>query len=308
MAYTKGLKELYPALEIIADKTKLFDDPKNQTVSNFSGRSRAFLKIQDGCNNFCSYCIIPYIRNSLWSKPSDTIIKEIKTLSKAGFSEIVLTGICLGKYEGGLFALLKKIIEAGEDIRIRLSSIELNEIDDKILDLMADYPNKICHHLHIPLQSGCDKILHLMNRKYKSADWARQAERLRKRFDDICITTDVITGFPGETKLDHNQSLDFIKSVEVSRLHIFRYSDRANTKASRFDDKVCPQESKSRLQELLDIDKIKRRDFVLSQMNKTAMAVSIGQDKILTQNYISMPSSTNQKGIFPTVITDLAVI
>jgi threonylcarbamoyladenosine tRNA methylthiotransferase MtaB len=178
-----GLNETFPNIEVITDKATLFNEPQKQTVSGHDKHSRAFLKIQDGCDSFCSYCIVPYVRSVLWSKPENETITEITNLIKNGYSEIVLTGIHIGKYEGGLSILVEKIIHIDFDFRIRISSIDMNEIDGKLIELMKANPNKICRHLHIPLQSGSEEILKQMNRKYSKNYFEEKLLKLSK----ICL-------------------------------------------------------------------------------------------------------------------------
>jgi threonylcarbamoyladenosine tRNA methylthiotransferase MtaB len=305
------LQKLFPQIEILEDKTALYENPKVQSVNNFDGRARAFLKIQDGCDSFCSYCIIPYIRNTLWSKPADLIISEIEKLADKGYFEIVLTGIHIGKFDGGLSTLLEKIVDIKKNFRIRLSSIELNEIDDKLVSILEKNPDKICSHLHIPLQSGSDKILNLMNRKYNVKDYAKKIKNLAKIIPNICISADVIAGFPKESAKDHSQTIDFILSNPFSRLHIFRYSDRDGTKASQFDGKVSMQEIKKRAKELIEIDAKKRKEFLQLNIGRKRKAVFIGKNKALTDNYICIPNVENienKNGIFEIEINKESVV
>ncbi|MDR1941889.1 MAG: MiaB/RimO family radical SAM methylthiotransferase [Endomicrobium sp.] len=309
------LKKKFPEIEIIDDKTKLYAKPESQTVKTFAGRSRAFLKIQDGCSSFCSYCIVPYVRNSLWSKPENDVLSEIKNFAENGYPEIVLTGIHVGKYfDAGsrlnFSGLVEKIAAMPLDFRIRISSIELNEIDDKLIKLMKDYPDKICRHMHIPLQSGSDEILKLMNRKYLTADFEKKTKALLADFADLALTTDIITGFPGETGKHHNETAQFIKQTKFARLHIFRYSDRQGAQASKFNGKVPSQEIKRRSEELFEIDALKRKDFLSKNSGKKRKAVSIGKNKALTDNYITVLTGENvaKTGIFEVELDKTAEI
>jgi threonylcarbamoyladenosine tRNA methylthiotransferase MtaB len=295
-------KDIFDEVEIIKDKSSLFSDPTKQTIENFEGRSRAFVKIQDGCDSFCSYCIVPYVRNVLWSKPKDLVLSEIKSLVLKGFSEIVLTGIHIGKYELGLSSLLSDIVALDLNFRVRLSSIELNEIDEGLLNLMIKNPRKICAHLHIPLQSASDKILKLMNRKYSAADYERKVLELAKALAQICISADIITGFPQETLEDHQMTLDFIADNPIARLHVFRYSDREQTAASKFSNKIDAQEIKRRSKTLLALDVLKRKEFLAANIGKTREAVCIGGGKALSDNYITINDVPKRVGIFETII------
>jgi threonylcarbamoyladenosine tRNA methylthiotransferase MtaB len=299
------LNKIFPKIEVITDKTILFSEPQKQTVSGHDNHSRAFLKIQDGCNSFCSYCIIPYVRNVLWSKPENEVISEITNLIKNGYSEIVLTGIHLGKYERGLSTLVEKIIYINLNFRIRISSIDINEIDNKLVELMKANPNKICRHLHIPLQSGSEEILKQMNRKYSKEFFEEKTAEITKRLPDLALTTDIITGFPGETKKHHKETCEFVKKLPFSGLHIFRYSDREGTKAFQFKNKVPAREIKKRSKDLLEIDLIKRKIFLTKNLGRKRKAVKIGINKLLTDNYIIVETDTSKTSdIFEIKITE----
>lgn len=301
---TEYLREKFPQIDIKTEKSELFLDPQKQVIKSFDKRSRAFVKVQDGCNSFCSYCIVPYMRNKLWSKPVDTVIEEIESLVESGYSEIVLTGIHVGKYEGGISGLIKKIVQIPLDFRVRISSIELNEIDDALIDLMNDYPEKICRHLHIPLQSGSDEILKKMSRTYSAYEYEKKVSKIMSSLNETALTSDIITGFPGETENNHKEMCDFIKRNAFSRFHIFRYSDREGTKASAFAEKVPPATIKSRFNDLFEIDKAKRAEFLKCNLGKTRKAVSIGKNKALTDNYIAVKTDEKKEGIFEVIISD----
>ncbi len=196
--------------------------------------TRAFVKIEDGCNNFCSYCIIPYARGPIRCKKSFDVVAELQRITNMGYEEVVLAGIHTGKYFDGeerLSDLIEKILKDVPKLkRLRLSSIEINEIDDKLLDIMKN--NKImANHLHLPLQTGNDKILKLMNRRYDTKFFYDKIMKIREVRPDIAITTDVIVGFPYETDEDFNETKEFIKKVNFSGLHVFPYSKRSGTKA-----------------------------------------------------------------------------
>ena len=214
-------------------------------ISYFSGHTRAFLKIQDGCDNFCSYCKVPLVRGAPRSKPLREVIREAVQLSANGFKEIVLSGICLGSYgrdlSGGL--TLVDVVEALEDIeglaRIRLSSIEAGDVSDGLIEKMAE-SKKLCPHLHIPMQSGDDEILKKMNRRYTKGDYADLIRKLRNKMPQVAVTTDVLVGFPGETEEAFRNTLDLIKKILPLRTHIFPYSPRERTAAANFDSRISP--------------------------------------------------------------------
>ncbi|MDR2457343.1 MAG: MiaB/RimO family radical SAM methylthiotransferase [Clostridiales Family XIII bacterium] len=295
---------MFPNVEIITDKSTLFSNPQKQTVSGLDRRSRAFLKIQDGCNSFCSYCIVPYVRNVLWSKPENEVISEITNLVRNGYSEVVLTGIHVGKYESGLSSLVSKIIQTSLNFRIRISSIEINEIDDNLIKIMKENPDKICRHLHIPLQSGSQEILKQMNRKYSKKTFEEKINKIIKELPDLALTTDIITGFPGETYKHHKETCEFVKKLPFVGFHIFRYSDRQGTKAYQLKSKVPQVDIKNRSKDLFEIDLIKRKTFLDNNLGINRKAVKIGKSKALTDNYILVETDTSKiSGVFETKIT-----
>ena len=234
------------------------DDFEDMYIENFPGRTRAFVKIQDGCENFCSYCIIPYVRGKCSSKAKDKVLEEINSLVNNGYQEVVLTGIHTGNYGVDInltFAdLLKEIVKIDKLKRLRISSIECTEINDEILEIIKD--NKvIVDHLHIPIQSGSDEILKLMNRKYDLAYYENKIKEIRKVRKDISITTDLIVGFPHETPELFEETLKTCERVNFSKIHVFPFSERKGTKAVEMDEKVDQEEKKRRARIVLDLSK-----------------------------------------------------
>jgi threonylcarbamoyladenosine tRNA methylthiotransferase MtaB len=303
---TVYLQNLFQNVSIITDKTKLFD---TYTISSFDSHSRAFIKIQDGCKDFCSYCIIPYIRNVLHSKKQDVVISELKTLLDHGYFEIVLTGINIGKYKYGLSDLLERIINIPLKFRIRISSIELNTLDNKIINMMLNYPTQICRHLHVPLQSGSNEILKLMNRKYSTKDYLIKINDIFSKIPDLTLTTDIITGFPGETNKHHDETCNLIEQVKFAKLNIFKYSDRRGTQASLLKNKVNIDNVNKRAQELLALNLKKKENFIRRNIGLIRPAVQIGTNKALTDNYIiTATKSTSTSGIFQVVINNASTI
>lgn len=227
-------------------------------IEDFPGRTRAFVKIQDGCENFCSYCIIPFVRGKCRSKDFNKVLEEVETLVKNGYKEIVLTGIHTGNYGVDLntnFAfLLKELIKIDGLKRLRISSIEITELTDEVLDIIKD-SNIIVDHLHIPLQSGSNTILKLMNRKYDLDYFYKKIEKIRSIRKDITITTDIIVGFPMETDELFNETLTTAKELAFAKIHVFPYSERKGTKSATFDNKVEPSIKKMRARELLKLSK-----------------------------------------------------
>ena len=210
-----------------------FDD---MFIEKFENHTRAFVKIQDGCNNYCSYCIIPYTRGNVRSKEKNFVIDEVKALASNGYKEIVLTGIHTGHYGQDLkeydFSDLLLELEKIDGIeRIRISSIEIVELSDKFLEVLKS-SKKIVDHIHIPLQSGCDKILKLMNRRYDMKYYIDKINKIKKIRPNIAITTDVIVGFPNETDEDFKETVNNIKKIGFTELHVFPYSKREGTKAA----------------------------------------------------------------------------
>lgn len=216
------------------------------SITKFHQRTRAFLKIQDGCNNGCSYCIIPKLRGASYSRPLRIIADEARRLAEHGYKEIVLCGICLGGYgrdlgiRGGLVKVIEELEKIEGLLRIRLSSIEASDVTPELIDMMA-HSRKLCRHLHIPFQSGDDKVLALMNRKIASSGYLELADRLRRHLPGIGITTDIMVGFPGEDQINFNNTLRFLEQVKPSRMHIFTFSPRKGTLAFAFSNRAEPQ-------------------------------------------------------------------
>ncbi|MCL2389090.1 MAG: MiaB/RimO family radical SAM methylthiotransferase, partial [Elusimicrobia bacterium] len=269
--------EKYPQIQIIKNKETLFLEPDRQVVKNSAGKSRAFVKIQDGCESFCSYCIVPYVRIKNWSKPIETVIDEISGLSAKGHAEIVLTGIHVGKYLYGLDNLFNEIVRANLPLRVRLSSIEVTEITNEIIEIFKNNPAQLCRHVHVPLQSGSDKILKQMGRGYSRFFYKKTIEKLRSQMPDIAITTDIITGFPGESEYDFNDTFSFIKEgVTPSDMHVFRYSNRSGTKASLMPDKIDAKIIDSRMKKLFELKGILKNNYERKFLCKRLQAVMIG--------------------------------
>lgn len=260
-------KELQNHVETL-DRDEEFE---NLSINDFKNHKRAFLKIQDGCNNFCTYCIIPYTRGRIRSKAKDLIIEEVKELVKKGHIEIVLTGIHTGGYGEDLddysFAELLADLEKIDGLkRIRISSIEITELDEDVLNVIKN-SHKIVNHLHIPLQSGSERILKLMNRKYSKADFKNKIIEIRQAFNnDIAITTDIIVGFPSETDEEFNEAYDFIKEIDFQELHVFPYSRRKGTPADKMKDQVNGKIKKDRVHQLLELSNQLKEKYYRSQL------------------------------------------
>ncbi|HOA78991.1 MAG: tRNA (N(6)-L-threonylcarbamoyladenosine(37)-C(2))-methylthiotransferase MtaB [Bacillota bacterium] len=230
-------------------------------IGSYVSRVRGFVKIQDGCDNFCSYCAIPFARGRVRSRAAGDIIAEIKKLVATGIKEVVLTGINTAAYGADLkgygFAnLLEDIFSGIADLRrLRISSIEITEITDDYLSVIARHRDRFCRHLHIPLQGGTDKILEKMNRKYATADYMAKIDKIRDLFPDINITTDVMVGFPGETDDDFRAARSFIEQMRFGEMHVFPYSPRPGTKAAAFSPQVPQSVKKERVNSLLELNR-----------------------------------------------------
>ncbi|PAT02356.1 tRNA (N(6)-L-threonylcarbamoyladenosine(37)-C(2))-methylthiotransferase MtaB [Candidatus Izimaplasma bacterium ZiA1] len=227
-------------------------------VTNFTENTRAFLKIQDGCNNFCTYCIIPFARGRVRSRKKDEVLNEAIELVKNGYQEIVLTGIHTGAYgvdldNYSLYYLLKDLADITELKRIRISSIEINELTDEIIDLIASN-SKFARHLHIPLQSGSDEILKKMHRKYTKEQFFSKINEIKQKVENIAITTDIIVGFPSESDNNFREMYDFIAKCEFSELHVFPFSKRNGTKAALIKDQINGITKTLRVNELLELN------------------------------------------------------
>ena len=277
-------------------KKLLYDDFdlkfEDMYITHMNSRTRAFVKIQDGCENFCSYCIIPYTRGKCRSKDKDKVLSEIRELVQNGYKEVVLTGIHTGHYgsdiNSNLGDLLEEIVKIDNLQRLRLSSIEITELDDKFLKILND-EKVIVSHMHIPLQAGSDEILKLMNRKYDTKYFEDKINKIRSIRPDISITTDVIVGFPGEDERLFKETYDFIKKIKFTKLHVFPYSSRHGTKAETMPNQVSEQTKKERVKELLALSKNLEREYlekfvgkVVSVLIETAALESVGH----TGNYL----------------------
>lgn len=237
-------------------------DFEDMYISDYN-HTRAFIKIEDGCDNFCSYCIIPYVRGSVRSKDFDKVIKEAKELAKHGHKEIVLTGIHTGHYLNNGYDLTDLINELSkiDDIkRIRISSIEVTELNDKFLDMLKNN-DKVCDHLHIPLQAGSDEILKRMNRKYDLAYYEEKIKKIRSIRPDISISTDIIVGFPYETEELFLNTLEFSKKIKFSKIHAFPYSVRVGTAAANMEEQVDEVVKKMRVKRLMAVSHMLEVDY-----------------------------------------------
>ena len=250
---------------------RLYEEEKNifedMYITNFPGRTRAFVKIQDGCENFCSYCIIPFVRGKCRSKQKEKVLDEIKDLVNNNYKEIVLTGIHTGNYgvdlETNFAALLREIVNIPGLYRLRISSIEITELTDEVLEIIKN--NKvIVNHLHIPLQAGSDIILKRMNRKYDLNYYFDVINKIRKIRPNIAISTDIIVGFPGETELLFLETIKTAKKIGFSKIHVFPYSERQGTEALKLDGVVPISERKERARRLMAVSIESEKEYMSS--------------------------------------------
>ena len=260
---------------------KTRDLPFENMEVDISDHTRAYIKIEDGCDNFCSYCIIPFVRGKKRSKDFSLVLREVQHLANNGYKEIVLTGIDTGGYESNgknLTDLIHEMSKINGIERIRQSSIEITQINEKFISELKNN-NKICDHIHIPLQSGSDSILKLMNRKYDLKYFFDKIDMIRSVRPDISITTDVIVGFPGETEEMFLETMETCKKINFSKIHAFPYSERKGTKASMMDGKVPEIVKHERVKKLLELSdsleksyydkfKGKNKDVLIEEVNE----------------------------------------
>lgn len=268
---------------------------EEMAAGDITDKTRAFLKIQEGCNQFCTYCIIPYARGPLRSRSLESICTETQRLINAGFKEIVLIGIhlgCYGKENAGgptLYDAVKTVLEVPGVQRLRLGSLESVEVEPRLLTLMQE-DARFCRHLHLPLQSGCDKTLQAMHRPYTTAKFKTLLADIKNRVPDIAITTDVIAGFPGETEADFETTCKFAESCGFSKMHIFPFSARKGTPAEKFAGAVTEAVKKERADILGRIDETMHKTFLQAMVGQTAEVLfeqPAGEDYFegLTGNY-----------------------
>lgn len=266
---------------------------EDMTITNFENHTRAFVKIQDGCNAYCSYCVIPYTRGGLRSKKKDKVIEEVSLLVKNGYKEIVLTGIHTGRYgidiNTNLETLLDELVKIEGLYRIRLSSIEINELTPHIIELISTN-NKIAKHLHVPIQSGSDKILKSMNRRYNKEEFINKINELKK-IKDISLTTDLIVGFPGEGEEEFQETMDTLKEIGFTKIHTFPYSRRNGTPASTMSNQVEEPIKKKRVREVInlsnELENIYYNKFI-GRVFDGLVEARRDEKFVLTSNYISV--------------------
>ncbi len=280
----------YDNKQIINYYNMINTDFEKMSLDNYSERTRAFVKIQDGCNNYCSYCIIPYLRGTIRNKDLNDAINEINTLVNNGFKEIVLTGIHTGSYPE-LVKLIQEISKNDKLERIRISSIEATEINDEFLKELKNN-NKICNHMHIPVQAACDNTLKKMNRKYDMNKFKEIINKIREVRPDINITTDLIVGFPTEKKEDFLESYNNANEIKFGKIHVFPYSKRDGTVAAKMKSIVTDAEKKERTHKMITLSNKLENEYYNKFIDKTlSVLVEEVFDKYCTghtDNYIKV--------------------
>ncbi|MDU4737374.1 tRNA (N(6)-L-threonylcarbamoyladenosine(37)-C(2))-methylthiotransferase MtaB [Clostridium sp.] len=278
-------------------KNKKFEE---LNIEEYQDKTRAFLKIQDGCNRFCTYCIIPYSRGSVCSKDPKKVLEEVNKLAEHGFKEIILSGIHTASYgldlEGSvnLIDIIEEIEKVEGIERIRIGSIEPAFFTPEVIEKIKTF-KKLCPHFHLSLQSGCDATLKRMNRRYTAKEYADSVNLLRETMPDVSITTDVIVGFPGETEEEFNETYEFLKNIKLTKTHVFKYSPRKGTKAADMQDQLDGSIKEKRSKLLIELSNKNEKEFIEKfigkEMDALIEAEVKGKDGIYegyTRNYIKV--------------------
>jgi threonylcarbamoyladenosine tRNA methylthiotransferase MtaB len=306
-------------VELIAEEADIIEDLNDvkpvDTIWPTCLHSRPMVKIQDGCQQKCSYCIVPKVRGKYRSTPCNKILREVKDFQRDGFEEVVLTGVNIGKYGidlgssrsdnmgkiTSLAGLLKKIIAETEIRRIRISSIEINDVNSSLISVLEKNGSRFTHHLHIPLQSGSDRILGLMKRPYNVQYYLKKIRAIRRVFPDIAFTTDVMVGFPGESNSDFMQTVEMVREVNFSKVHVFKFSKRTGTQAYLFGGQLSEEVKSERSKILRDIGKRSRDDRIKGNIGKSLSVVCEkveDEDSIISgtsEDYIKVYFSKGKK-------------
>jgi threonylcarbamoyladenosine tRNA methylthiotransferase MtaB len=284
-------------------RNNMFED---LNIEEYQSKTRAFLKIQDGCNRFCSYCLIPFARGGVCSKTPDKVIEEVKELANHGFKEIILSGIHTASYgvdleeKITLVDLIEKIHDIDGIDRIRIGSIDPTFFTEGVIERITKL-KKMCPHFHLSLQSGCDETLKRMNRHYTAMQYKDVVEALRKNIPNISITTDIIVGFPGESEEEFNATYEFLKDIELSKMHIFKFSPRKGTKAATMKEQVAAEVKEDRSKRLIELNNMLEEKFMNKFIGMTMevlyeQKLQDSQDKYegYTPNYIKVVSESRE--------------
>ena len=279
---------------------------------NYTDKNRVAIKVQDGCNQFCTYCIIPYARGRIRSRKTENVRKEVEDLAKKGIKEIVITGIHVASYGKdleeniGLIDLLEEINKINGIERIRLSSLEPTLITQEFVERLSKL-EKICDHFHLSLQSGCNATLKRMNRHYATEDFKKATELLRKTYPNVALTTDIIVGFPGETDEEFNITYNFLKEINFYKMHIFKYSPRHGTKAEKMPNQIdgnIKEERSKKLIELSDKNEIQQnKKYINENLNVLIEEFEDGYYKGHTTNYIMVKMQENANNLQNKIVT-----
>ena len=272
----------------------------------YTEKTRAVVKVQDGCNNFCTYCIIPYARGRICSRRPESVVDEITKIAKEEIKEVVITGIQVSAYgkdfdsDYRLIDLLEEINKIDGIERIRIGSIEPLMITDEFCERVKKL-EKMCHHFHLSLQSGCDKTLKEMNRRYTTAQFGEVVRKLRNIYEDVILTTDIIVGFPNETDEDFEQTYDFLKSIKFYKMHVFKYSQRKGTVAAKMKNQVFPEKKEERSKRLLKLSSDNEKDYLDEYVGKDVRVLFEEQDgefvKGHTDNYIVVEAKGSEENL-----------
>ena len=277
-------------------KVKAFEEIE---INKTNGKTRAFMKIQDGCDRYCSYCIIPYARGRVRSRDLESIVKEVENLASNGYKEVVLTGIHVASYgkdikdsDIKLLDVIKQINDIEGMERIRLSSVEPILFTDEFVEAVSTM-DKVCPHYHLSLQSGCDETLKRMKRRYTTEEYKAIVDRLRAAIPNVSITTDVIVGFPGETNEEFDKTYEFLKDIELTHMHVFKYSPRKGTPAATMENQVDPSTKHDRSEKLLQLNEENFNKFGQKMLDKEFNVLfeqKVGDNKYegLTENYVKV--------------------
>lgn len=277
-------------------KVKAFEEIE---INKTNGKTRAFMKIQDGCDRYCSYCIIPYARGRVRSRDLESIVKEVENLASNGYKEVVLTGIHIASYgkdikdsDIKLLDVIKQINDIEGIERIRLSSVEPILFTDEFVEAVSTM-DKVCPHYHLSLQSGCDETLKRMKRRYTTEEYKAIVDRLRAAIPNVSITTDVIVGFPGETNEEFDKTYEFLKDIELTHMHVFKYSPRKGTPAATMENQVDPSTKHDRSEKLLQLNEENFNKFGQKMLDKEFNVLfeqKVGDNKYegLTENYVKV--------------------
>lgn len=288
----EGVTDLVPNANKEALIATLFPDVEELpefSIKRFEAHTRAFVKVQDGCNSFCTYCIIPYVRGRSRSRTIPDVVREVEGLIANGYKEIVLTGINIGDFDGQGSGRLVDLVRAVDEVpgleRLRLSSIDPDEVDDALMQAIME-GKKTCHSLHLVLQSGSNVVLKRMNRKYTRQIFMDTVEKLRRASSDFTFTTDVIVGFPGETEADHAETLATLDAVCFAKVHMFPYSDRPRTRSNLMPDKVSTEVKNRRRQEVMRRAELRAKELRDRYVGREMMVLTESAEEGHTANFL----------------------